>query len=1550
MAHCNNQMTDFSPVTPPGINSGIAISARDTARLGLTGALGCVTNGANLACAYRESPDALVYYDASGNVLWTSGKLLDGNTYKNTPIIQADGSVVVGDNLNTIKFNRDGSVAWSTPTVGGSPISQVTTPNGAIFTATHPVAVNTCPQNTCNLLTTLNNPGSGYTTAAVTLTGGDCPGTSATATVSGAQVTAVNITAQGSNCIIAPDIIITGDGAGAQANAQLVAPAPVTVYNGATGALVGSMYLYASGVSGPYYETINVPCVNNGSYPNRVYVSTNLSTNQNQGALWALDIDPANLANPISPAWSVTFGGPSGASPLCIGNKVYFDGAGQVPGDNAGTTIFGVHDNGSSASILFHVSLGADAAPITCNFALDPRPAGGFWHEIQYDPNLYHRDGANGNIIETLDVSSLLAAGGAVPGTYWMSGVFNTVGTPDHPYMILPESAISYAASYLTMIDLTDLSLVWALPLYPGNSPYFSDSFEGEAAILMNSGGQPVVAMATRYNGAFFLADGQGTAAISSSALRFGDQSVGGTSASQAVTLTNTSSTVLNVASINVTGDFAEAGTCAAPMPPGAGCLITVSFTPSATGPRTGSMVITSNAAGSPQTISLSGVGITGVPDIALSAHALSFAAQTIGTTSPPQVVTLKNRGAALLTLTGFVGGGDALQTNNCPSSLAPAADCSVNVMFTPGGAGSRTGTVTINSNASNSPQVISLAGTGSLAGGPAAGLTSSSLVFPVQNLGVPGKPQSVFLYNPGTAALGITSIAATGAASQTNNCPATLAPKSHCAITVTYTPVTIGPGAGAVTLIDNAPDSPQHIFVSGVAWGNPLPLLAQASPPAGLLLGGPGFTLNVLGGGFIPGATVNWNGAAVPTAYIGPTQLSATVAPSRTAAAKTATISVVNSGPGGGASNPVWLPITTPSEWLSMGRSDLRASAGPRAVLTADLNGDGRLDLLAVNSVANTISVLLGNGDGTFAAAVDYPAGSQPVAAALGDFSGDGNLDIVVANQGDNTVSVFLGNGQGAFAPGLPYPTGNSPVAVAAADINGDGTLDLVVANQADNTVSLLAGNADGTFNAHVDYPAGPSPTALLAGDFNADGKLDMAVANDFVNGTVSVLLGNGDGTFKPPVAYATGDSVAVAAADFNGDGKLDLAAVNQLAQTLSVLLGKGDGTFQPALTKLLELSPAGLAIGDLNADGTLDVAVANSADGTVSILYGYNNGLFRDPLDFPVASGPLAVTLGDFNGDGSLDLATAAMASNTLSVLVQSPALTFSASGINVGNVTLGRSASQSLTLTNTGSAVLTIASISTSGPFSQTNNCPHSLAAGNACTITVTGTPTAKGPFTGLLTINDNAPGSPQAIGLNGTGVAGKLTLSLSASPIDSGNPLSSNTVSLSYPAPRGGALVTLSSSNPLVASVPASATIAAGSQVSLAFTITTTGVDAPTAVTLSATFNGVTSTAVLTVNPAVLQSLTLSPATVVGGQSTTGNFATFDGQSPPAGAILALSSANPAVASVPASVQISAYSNQSPAFAITTAAVTTATHVVITATYGKSHSTATLTINP
>ena len=183
-----------------------------------------------------------------------------------------------------------------------------------------------------------------------------------------------------------------------------------------------------------------------------------------------------------------------------------------------------------------------------------------------------------------------------------------------------------------------------------------------------------------------------------------------------------------------------------------------------------------------------------------------------------------------------------------------------------------------------------------------------------------------------------------------------------------------------------------------------------------------------------------------------------------------------------------------------------------------------------------------------------DFPVGTGVIAVAAGDFNGDGVLDMAVVNEADNTVSVLLGKSDGTFAPQVTYATGLGPLAITTGDFNGDGNLDLAVTdancipykfglNCDVRTVSILLGNGDGSFRPHIDYATGTQPSSVAAGDFNGDGKLDLAVTNE-QDGTVSVLLGNGDGTFQTQVVYPIANGAqSVIVADFNGDHKLDLA-----------------------------------------------------------------------------------------------------------------------------------------------------------------------------------------------------------------------------------------------------------------------------------------------------------------------------------------------------------------------------------------------------------------------
>jgi hypothetical protein len=237
-----------------------------------------------------------------------------------------------------------------------------------------------------------------------------------------------------------------------------------------------------------------------------------------------------------------------------------------------------------------------------------------------------------------------------------------------------------------------------------------------------------------------------------------------------------------------------------------------------------------------------------------------------------------------------------------------------------------------------------------------------------------------------------------------------------------------------------------------------------------------------------------------------------------------------------------------------------------PDYVALGDFNGDGRQDIVVTNgNLSNTISVLLGNGDGTFQPEVSYPCGVNPVNISVGDFNGDGKQDLVVPNDipsGAGTVTVLLGNGDGTFQSPLGYPAGDNPDFVVVGDFDGDGKQDLAVTNEGNNELSVLSGNGDGTFQSSVSYSTGLQPFSISVGDFNGDGVEDLAVANA-ASSSISVYLGIGDGSFWPAVSYQAPGPQVIAVGDFNGDGMNDLVVTNGGATTVSALLGVQQATF---------------------------------------------------------------------------------------------------------------------------------------------------------------------------------------------------------------------------------------------------------------------------------------------------------------------------------------------------------------------------------------------------
>ena len=359
----------------------------------------------------------------------------------------------------------------------------------------------------------------------------------------------------------------------------------------------------------------------------------------------------------------------------------------------------------------------------------------------------------------------------------------------------------------------------------------------------------------------------------------------------------------------------------------------------------------------------------------------------------------------------------------------------------------------------------------------------------------------------------------------------------------------------------------------------------------------------------------------------------------------------------------------------LTLPRTDYDTGKGPISVAIADFNKDGHPDLAVANQTDGTISILLGNGDGTFGTqtvvtipAVTTSAGTinaSPSAITTGDFNDDGNIDIAVTDMANSRVMILLGNGDGTFQTPVPYPTGSNPVALVAQDFDGDGQPDLAVVNQGDGktpgTVSILLGNKlngaqNGTFGAKTDYTVGISPSAITTAIFNTGGVTDLAVTNKGSN-SVSILLGNGingtpNGTFGTQTTFATGNGPAgVAAADFNNDGNPDLAVTNQTDGTVSILLGNGNGTFLAQTAYATGSGPVGIVAAALTGTNP-DLAVADESANNVDVLIGNGDGTFTAPIPLPTGNSPVSVAAADLTGDGSIDLVTANNTSNTVSV----------------------------------------------------------------------------------------------------------------------------------------------------------------------------------------------------------------------------------------------------------------------------------------------------------
>lgn len=619
---------------------------------------------------------------------------------------------------------------------------------------------------------------------------------------------------------------------------------------------------------------------------------------------------------------------------------------------------------------------------------------------------------------------------------------------------------------------------------------------------------------------------------IGPAALSFGAITIGSTSAVSVLTLSNTGTAALSILGTSISGlnaaDFnTSATTCGSSLAANASCTISLTFSPRAAGSRNATLTITDSIASSPQSIPLTGTGMTAMPGASLSVSSLNFGNVSVGSVGTAQSVSLSNQGSATLLIAGIqvtgANASDFSMSSTCGSSLPINSSCNISIVFSPSAGGSRTGMLDISDSAPGASQIVSLSGAGVL--NPAASVGPASIGFNTQAVGTTSQAKAVQFSNTGNTGLSISSVAVSGANASdfeiVNNCPATLAVAGNCAVAVSFKPSAIGSRAAMLTFMSSAASSPQSVALSGTGAPAPAITLNVTNLPFGTIpLGANGTQIvavsnsgsvalqinsTTLSGSNPDQFAIVGNSCATnlpPSGYcsiaiqfspglLGNQSAVLNVSVSSTSAVSSVSLTGTGVRPfafhsGNKALQAVFRPWNA-SWWTSFGpESGYTWGTSGDLPAPADFDGDHQDDFAVFRPATGSWLIELSGNPGAFISQQWGQSGDVPVAA---DYDGDGKADLAIWRPSSGTWLIQLSSNPGAFISQTWGSFGDIPV---TGDYDGDGKADIAIWQPASGGWWIIPSSAPDTVITEFWGQAGDVP---VPGDYDGDGKTDFAV-----------------------------------------------------------------------------------------------------------------------------------------------------------------------------------------------------------------------------------------------------------------------------------------------------------------------------------------------------------------------------------------------------------------------------------------------------------------------